>query len=101
MFYPIPELQRHIHQLIGVAYTSKRSIDNILGTDRAWYRERNQYVIAHFNNSNYPENVHLLKTEDVFCDQETCYAVRDGVPLYFDDDHPSILGAAKLVELIK
>lgn len=101
VFYPIPELQRHIHQLIGVAYTSKRSIDNILGTDRAWYRERNQYVIAHFNNSNYPENVHLLKTEDVFCDQETCYAVRDGVPLYFDDDHPSILGAAKLVELIK
>jgi peptidoglycan/LPS O-acetylase OafA/YrhL len=101
IFYPIPELQRNINQLIGVAFRNESSINDILGTNRAWYEERNKYTINHFDNSNYPENVHLLKPQNVFCDFQNCYAVKDGIPLYFDDDHPSILGAAKLVELIK
>ena len=58
-------------------------------------------MISHFNDSSYPDNVHLINTENVFCDKNYCYAVKDGVPLYFDDDHPSILGASKLVETIK
>jgi peptidoglycan/LPS O-acetylase OafA/YrhL len=101
IFYPIPELQRNINQLIGVAFRNESSINDILGTNRAWYEERNKYTINHFDNSNNPENVHLLKPQNVFCDFQNCYAVKDGIPLYFDDDHPSILGAAKLVELIK
>lgn len=101
VFYPIPELQRNINQLIGVTFANKKSLINVLGTDLAWYEERNKYIINHFDNSNYPVNVHLLKPQDVFCDKKSCYAVKNGVPLYFDYDHPSMLGAAKLVELIK
>lgn len=101
VYYPIPELQRNISQLIGKAFRSGSSITNIPGTDVVWYEKRNNYFINHFDNSNYPKNVHLLKPQDVFCDDKNCYAVKDGIPLYFDDDHPSILGAAKLVELIK
>lgn len=101
VFYPIPELQRNINQLIGMAFRKKSSLNDILGTDVAWYKNRNKYIINHFDNSNYPSNVHLIKSQNVFCDQKSCYAVKDGIPLYFDDDHPSILGAAKLVELIK
>jgi peptidoglycan/LPS O-acetylase OafA/YrhL len=100
IFYPIPELQRNIDQLIGVAFRNESSINDILGTDLAWYEERNKYIINHFDTANYPENVHLLKPQDVFCDDQSCFAVKNGVPLYFDDDHPSILGAARLVELI-
>ncbi len=101
VFYPIPELQRNINQLIGITFRNKNSLVNILGTDLAWYEERNKYIINHFDNSNYPDNVHLLKPQDVFCDEQSCYAVKNGVPLYFDDNHPSMSGAAKLVELIK
>jgi len=101
VFYPIPELQRNINQLIGVAFRNNNSIINIKGTDLAWYKERNKYIINHFDNSNYPNNVHLLKSQNIFCDEQNCYAVKDGVPLYFDSHHPSILGSARLAELIK
>lgn len=101
IFYPIPELQRNINQLINTSHRNKSNFNYILGTDLAWYKERNKYIINHFDNSIYPKNVHLLKSSNVFCDEQNCYAVKNGVPLYFDDDHPSILGATKLVELIK
>jgi hypothetical protein len=101
VFYPIPELQRHINQLIGFAYMANSSLANVYGTDLTWYKERNKYFIHHFNNAKYPKNVHLLRSQDVFCDEKKCFAVRDGKPLYFDDNHPSILGASRLVELIK
>jgi len=100
MFYPIPELQRNINQLIGFSYLENSSLTNVNGTDLTWYRERNKYFINHFNNAKYPKNVHILRPQDVFCDEKKCFAVRDGKPLYFDDNHPSILGAAELVNLI-
>jgi len=100
VFYPIPELPRSIHQLIGMAYRDNRGFDNIVGTDLFWFNERNKYFINHFDKSAYPKNVHLLRSQDVFCDEKICYGVKDGIPLYFDDNHPSILGASKLVDLI-
>jgi hypothetical protein len=101
VFYPIPELQRNINQLIGFSYMENSSLANVYGTDLTWYKGRNKHFIHHFDNANYPANVHLLKPQDVFCDEQKCYAVKYGVPLYFDDNHPSTLGAAELVNLIK
>jgi peptidoglycan/LPS O-acetylase OafA/YrhL len=101
IFYPIPELPKNIGNLISNAFKNKSDIDNIPGTSLAWYQERNNFIIEHFNNSDYPVNVHLIDVKDVFCDLKDCYAVRGGIPLYFDDDHPSLLGAERLVELIK
>ena len=98
VFYPIPELPRSISQLAGLTLLNKKGFDAIVGTDKHWYLERNQFVINHFDNSDYPNNVHLIKNQDVFCDNEFCYAVKDGIPLYFDDDHPSVLGAKMLVD---
>jgi hypothetical protein len=100
IFYPIPELPDDISKLTWSAYKNEDGLLNIVGTDLAWYEERNKYVITHFDNANYPVNVHLLKPQDVFCDDENCFAVKDGEPLYFDNNHPSKSGAAKLIELI-
>ncbi|MFQ3190501.1 MAG: peptidoglycan/LPS O-acetylase OafA/YrhL [Paraglaciecola sp.] len=98
VFYPIPELQRNINQLIG---KSGKDLVNILGADVSWYEKANEYIINHFQSATYPINVHLIKPKEVFCDNKNCFAVRDGLPLYFDDHHPSVAGAKKLVELIK
>lgn len=100
VFYPIPELPKNIHQLLETKLRQGGSLENIIGTDVNWYQTRNSYMLNHFNQSHYPDNVTLLDPKDVFCDESNCYAVKDGVPLYFDDDHPSVLGASKLVELI-
>lgn len=101
VFFPIPELQRDIHQLVGKTLRNNEPYDYIVGTSTAWYDDRNKYIINHFNNHEYPENVHFLNSKEVFCDRQSCYAVKNGVPLYFDDDHPSISGAFQLVELIR
>lgn len=100
IFYPIPELQRNIHSLVGSPLKGSQRINNVAGTDLDWYEQRNEYMIRHFDNADYPDNVHLLKPQDKFCDTDICYAVKDGTPLYFDSHHPSVSGAYQLVELI-
>ncbi|USD41376.1 acyltransferase [Vibrio sp. SCSIO 43135] len=100
IFYPIPELPRSITQLVGDKLRNGGDLNDVIGTNLNWYKNRNKHIINHFNNAKFPENVHFIKPEDAFCDKENCYAVKDGVPLYFDDNHPSVLGASKLVELI-
>ena len=44
--------------------------------------------------------VALRDPADVFCDADTCYAMRAGTPLYYDDDHPSLPGAELIVEAV-
>lgn len=101
IFYPIPDLNQNIKKSIGL--TSKWGDDtfNIPSSSLESYNSKNKFMIRHFDNSNYPSNVYLLKVQDVFCDADTCYSVKDGVPLYFDDNHPSVAGAEELVKLIK
>jgi hypothetical protein len=100
VYYPIPELQKNINQHIAMSLINSTSLDNIIATDLAWYEMRNQYMISHFDNAKYPSNVHLLNPTDVFCDEKDCFAVKDSEALYFDDHHPSVIGARKLVDLL-
>jgi len=100
VFYPIPELQRDIKLLIGVNYEKNQDLTDIVGTSLDWYKSRNKYIINHFDNVKFPANVHLLNPTEVFCDSKNCFAVKDKIPLYFDDDHPSVIGAEQLINLI-
>lgn len=45
-------------------------------------------------------DVSLLDASHAFCDSKTCYAVRDGKTVYFDDNHPSISGAGRTARYI-
>ena len=45
--------------------------------------------------------VKILETAHFFCDNNYCYPDKDGMPLYFDDDHLSIYGADQLIPLFK
>jgi hypothetical protein len=96
----IPELPKGVKNLIGFSFMNGSSSINIVGENLNRYQQRNELIIQHFDSSSYPENVHLLKSKDVFCDEKNCFAVRDGSPLYFDDNHPSIIGANLLVDLV-
>ena len=101
VFLPIPELNDNIFKLINNALKNDKSLENITGTSTDWYKNRNKYILDHFYSSNYPSNVHLLNTKEIFCNDGHCYAVKNGVPLYFDDNHPSVSAAAELVKLIQ
>lgn len=100
LFYPIPELPKNIDIMINNTYIKNQDLNTIKGTSLKFYLNRNRFIINHFNNANYPKNVHILNIKDIFCDNNYCYAVRDGSPLYKDDNHPSLLAAEKMTNLI-
>lgn len=100
IYYPIPELPMKVDKLINNKYIAGDDLSNINGTSLSWYLKRNEVIINHFDKVNYPSNVHILKVENIFCDKKTCYAVKDGVNLYSDDNHPSLLAASEMVRLL-
>jgi hypothetical protein len=44
--------------------------------------------------------VHVVDPSGGLCDAARCLAMADGKPLYFDDNHLSIYGTARLVPLL-
>ena len=76
------------------------SVMNIKGVDLAYYDKRNSFIIEHFKKTKYPDNVTFVDPTKTYCDDRVCFAVRNGIPLYFDDDHPSIKGAELIIQQI-
>ena len=52
--------------------------------------------LKNFNN----DNIKHLNLSSIFCDKEKCYSVKDEKILISDDDHPSILSAKLINDLI-
>lgn len=48
----------------------------------------------------YLKNVTFLKTEDIFCDSDYCYSIKDGYFLLQDSEHQSALSADLISNLI-
>ena len=49
---------------------------------------------------NYLKNVKVIVPSKFNCDENYCWAIRDGIPLYFDDDHLSVIGASPIAKEI-
>ncbi|MBN8429743.1 acyltransferase family protein [Microbulbifer salipaludis] len=96
VIYPMPELGTSIQHLINQAMDDGMSLSEIPGITLDYYHSRNSWILHHFDTTEYPENVHFIQPEKLFCDSAFCYAVKGGRPLYYDDDHPS-LAAAKIL----
>jgi hypothetical protein len=76
----------------NLALVSGISADgNVPGASRAWWDERNRYAGA--LRAHAPNGVAIVDPTDLFCDETVCYAARNGVSLYFDDNHMSVAGA--------
>ena len=45
--------------------------------------------------------VNILDPTPYFCDSEYCYGAKDGMPIYYDDDHLSLRGADLLIPMFK
>ena len=98
VLYPVPELPDHISKLIDRALMNKGNLENIKGTNRNWYEKRNEVIINHFKNADYPDNVVLINPADYFCGDKFCFSTIDQRSLYFDDNHVSNYGASLIAE---
>lgn len=100
VLYPVPVLQRSISTLLAEAWLEGSTFSTIAASSLADYKHENMRIINLFENSQYPAHVKFIKPADAFCSDIDCFAAFDGVPLYFDDDHPSVSGAKLLVMMI-
>lgn len=81
-----------------VTYTAMRDADAgpaLEGAPRAWWQARNKTAYEAFAATPHP-GMALVDPANIFCEADRCFAGRDGVAYYFDDDHMSLEGA-KLV----
>ena len=83
-----PELRRHVEEII----MEPGSRGDRVGVTRRWWDERKAFVDSHL--SELPSNVLVVDPTDLFCDSNSCYAVRDQQTLYYDADHLSLTGAS-------
>ncbi|AXT69642.1 acyltransferase family protein [Vibrio sp. dhg] len=87
---PVPEMGVSIKTLVDQAYMQKKDLTNIPSVDVSYYEQRNQLIYSFMSKSTFNPGLHPVEIKDFFCDDSQCYAVRDKVPLYFDDDHPGL-----------
>ena len=95
---PVPELPLPVGSLITKNYFRYGYRSDVSGTSLEWYLDRNDMVLNFLNDSQFPSNVHMIRSKDSLCDEYSCLAVKNGVPLYFDNNHLSIYGAELLVK---
>ncbi len=97
---PVPEIRRELRTLLTQAYAKNEDLTQVKGTNTSYYERRNEVILNHFKNADYPHNVVFIHSRDAFCEREECYAVDNGKSLYLDDNHPSVHGASILADMI-
>ena len=99
VLYPIPELPVHISK--AVSPFSVFSEDTMLDLDKSttadYYFRRNRFIIDRLDSLPYGDGLYAIRPFDILCDSDYCPAVANGKALYFDDDHLSTAGAARLI----
>ncbi|MGH6917756.1 MAG: SGNH hydrolase domain-containing protein, partial [Geminicoccaceae bacterium] len=90
-----PELPQEIENLI---YQPVAASTSIAGVPRDWWAERTAYVQQHLGEI--PAGVMIVDPADLFCDETNCYAAREDISYYFDDDHMSVAGASVVADAI-
>jgi len=100
VYYPIPDLKKSIGSLVSNAWILGEQYLNLQGSTRKFYNERNHTIINFFKNTQYPDNVIFIEPAEEFCNEVNCFATLNGQALYFDDIHPSIIGAQLLIKPI-
>ncbi len=83
-----PELPQPIDHLIIKSHDPEHDIP---GVSADWWKRRQSFVSQHIDDL--PKKVMIIDPAKYFCDGELCYATKNGVSLYFDDDHMSVEGA--------
>jgi peptidoglycan/LPS O-acetylase OafA/YrhL len=102
---PVPEIAWNIARLNFTHYRSRGSLLSEISIPYADFIERNRFINGVFDEYRVlgPDNVVLIKPEDVFCNtfrQGRCVAQWNTVPYYLDDDHLSDVGAEMLVQRV-
>ncbi|MFW6745505.1 acyltransferase family protein [Acinetobacter pittii] len=96
---PVPEFTSNVPKTL--AHKAIIHSQTRMKISKAQYMERSKLSYEAQNEAAEKCGVKILETAHFFCDNNYCYPDKDGMPLYFDDDHLSIYGADQLIPLFK
>lgn len=91
-----PVLPHDIHAYLRIALST--SVQDVAARPRDEWRALYADVYAQLDRLD--RRVTVIDVADSFCDTITCYAIRNNVALYLDDDHMSVSGARLVAEKI-
>ncbi len=100
VMYPVPEISRPATALIAQHFAFEAPDAPMKGTTMNYYKQRNQAILTHLQDTRYPPNVVFVKPTEALCKNGQCNAIEKGKSLYFDDNHPSVEGARTLIKLL-
>jgi len=96
---PIPELGVNVPRTMGKALLFDEPARVSISLDA--YHARNAFVWSVQNEARAKCGVQILDPLPFLCHDGQCWGDRDGMPLYFDDDHLSERGAALLEPMFR
>jgi peptidoglycan/LPS O-acetylase OafA/YrhL len=95
---PIAEMGHDVPKTVARHMMTGRPLPELAVT-RAEYMARHKVVLEALSGAHKSCGVNLLDPLPYLCEQGTCRGLKDGRPLYFDDDHLSTWGSSFLVPM--
>jgi hypothetical protein len=96
---PVPELGASIDRVLFKRDLFGQAQVDGAGAPLAYHAQRNAAILAMLASPAFAA-AHRVHTADAVCNTEGCRAIIDGEAMYFDDNHLSMAGARRLVDLI-
>ena len=97
---PVPELGRHVEWHVFAHAAGADGADRMAAPDMAYHRARAGEVLRRLGELPSDPRIRRIETGRAFCVGERC-RVGDGHEVYyFDDNHPSLPGARRIVDLV-
>ncbi len=96
---PIPELPFHLPNVLIKDLMRNRERDHAVSVDE--FKRRQVTVLAKIRELEPLPRVQVLFPHQTLCDTQRCRTVKDGLPLYVDDDHLSLLGVREISGMLQ
>ena len=96
---PVPELPFHLPRVMIQALMRGRQVD--FSVPYSDFLKREETVLSVLAELGQLPGVRVLYPHLKFCDGDRCVTVKDGKPLYRDDDHLNAVGAEFLADLLR
>ncbi len=96
---PIPELIQNVPKIMGrnLLLDDNKEVKITMGE----YHSRQEITWDAQDIAFDKCGVNILDPTPYFCDSEYCYGAKDGMPIYYDDDHLSLRGADLLIPMFQ
>lgn len=102
LFTPIPKSNSdvNINAFYNNAFNNDKNDLNIISQSKLAYLSENSEIREYLLSSNLPKNVEVIDIMEFYCSESECYSILNGIPLYFDDNHPSLMATKRIVDKI-